>query len=148
MGGNRLKVNDKIYEVTPGIQKLLTDTCNIPMKKINDKHRELIIIILKSLDFEGYKAIRGESKSGRNKQSKTIFRKLANQSNLEGQGVKFTIPSDIIDLYTRLEILLGQKLSGHIDTLTEASNLVVELNKRDEIQNKQHFGNALDKFST
>ena len=28
-------------------------------------------------------------------------------TNLQGEGVKFTIPSIIIDIYTRLEILLG-----------------------------------------
>ena len=56
-------------------------------------------------------------------------------SDLEGQGVKIIIPSNIIDIYTRLEILLGLKLSGHLDTLTEASNLIDELYKRGEIQN-------------
>ena len=44
--------------------------------------------------------------------------------DLEGQGIaKIIIPSDIIDIYTRLEVLPGLKLSGHTDTLTEASNL-------------------------
>ena len=68
--------------------------------------------------------------------------------NLEGQGVKIIIPSNIIDIYTRLEVLLGIKLSGHSDTLIEASNLTDELYKRGEIQNKQQYRNALDKFST
>ena len=69
-------------------------------------------------------------------------------SDLEGQGVKIIIPSNIIDIYTRLEILLGLKLSGHTDTLTEASNLIDELYKRGEIQNKQQYRNALNKFQT
>ena len=69
-------------------------------------------------------------------------------SDLEGQGVKIIIPSNIVDIYTRLEVLLGLNLSGHSDTLTEASNLIDELYKRGEIQNKQHYRNALDKFST
>ena len=56
--------------------------------------------------------------------------------NLKGQGVKITVPSNIIDIYTRLEILLGTKLSSQTDTLTEASNLIDELYKRGEIQNK------------
>ena len=68
---------------------------------------------------------------------------------LRGKGVeKVIIPSNIIDIYTRLEVLLGLKLSGHSDTLTEASNLIDELNKRGEIQNKQQYRNALDKFSS
>ena len=66
---------------------------------------------------------------------------------LKGRGVeKIIIPSNIIDIYTRLEILLGLKLSGHTDTLTEASNLIDELYKRGEIHNKQQYRNALNKF--
>ena len=59
---------------------------------------------------------------------------------------KIIIPSNKIDIYTRLEVLLGLKLSGHTDTLTEASNLINELYKRGDIQNKQQFQNALNKF--
>ena len=115
------------------------------MKKSKDKNNEIFINILKSLDFENYKAIRGESKSGRYRQSKISFEK----HNLQGQGiVKLIIPSNIIDIYTRLEVLLGLKLSGHTNTLTESSNLIVELYKRGEIQNEQHYRNALCKFST
>ena len=61
---------------------------------------------------------------------------------------KIIIPSNVIDIYTRLEILLGLKLSGHTNTVTEASNLIDELYKRGEIQNKRQYRNALNKFST
>ena len=50
-------------------------------------------------------------------------------------------------MYTRLEVLPGLKLSGHSDTLTEASNLIDDLYKRGEIQNEQQYRNALDSFS-
>ena len=73
--------------------------------------------------------------------------KMESCSDLEGQGIKIIIPSNINDIYTRLEILLGLKLSGHTDTLTEASNLIDELYKRTVIQNKQQYRNALNKFS-
>ena len=65
MGGNKLRNNENINEITPDIQKILTDTSNIPLKKINGKDREICINILESLDFENYQAKRGESKSGR-----------------------------------------------------------------------------------
>ena len=42
---------------------------------------------------------------------------------------------------------MGLKLSRHTDTLTEASNLVDELYKFGEIQNKQQYRNALNKIS-
>ena len=144
MGDNKLKNIEKIYNVTPGIQKVLTNTSNIPLKKLNDKDREVFNKILKSLDFEKYKAIRGESKSGRYKQSKTIFKKR----NLEGQKMKIFTPSNIIDIYTRLEVLLGFKLTGDTDTLTEASKLIDEIYRIGEIQNEQQNRNALDKFSS
>ena len=73
---------------------------------------------------------------------------IEDSSDLEGHGIKIIIPNNIIDIYTRLEVLLGLKLSGHTDTLTEASNLIDELYKRGEIQNKQQYRNALNKFST
>ena len=54
----------------------------------------------------------------------------------------------MVDIYTRLEILLGLKISGLTDTLTEAGHLIGELYKRGEVQNEQQYRNALDKFST
>ena len=52
------------------------------MKKVYDKDRKIFNNILESLDFENYKPIRGESKTGRYKKSKTIFKK----GDLKGQG--------------------------------------------------------------
>ena len=49
--------------------------------------------------------------------------------DLQREGVKILIQSNIIDIFTRLEVLLGLKISGHTDTLTEASNLIDELYK-------------------
>ena len=78
-----------------------------------------------------------------------VIKILNLDKKLRGKGVeKIMIPSNIIDIYTRLEVLLGLKLSGHSDTLTEASNLIVELYKRGEIQNKQQYRNAPNNFST
>ena len=78
-----------------------------------------------------------------------VMRILNLDTKLKGKGIEKTIiPSNIIDIYTRLEIFLDLKLSGHTDTLTEASNLIDELYKRGEIQNKQQYRNAPNKFST
>ena len=75
IGGNKLKINENIFGITRGTQKVITDTSSIPIKKLNDQDREIFNNILESLDFEKYKPIRGESKSGRYKQSKTNFKK-------------------------------------------------------------------------
>ena len=57
-------------------------------------------------------------------ENKTFDAIIDNSDYLVGQGLKIIIPSIIIDFYTRLELLIGLKLSGHTDTLTEASNLI------------------------
>ena len=67
---------------------------------------------------------------------------------MQGQGLKIFIPPNIIDIYTRLEMLLGLKLSGHTDTLTKASNPIDEIHKIGELQNEQQYRKALNKFQT
>ena len=66
---------------------------------------------------------------------------------MEGQGLKIILPSIIFDIYTRLETLLGLKLSRRTDTLKEASNLTDELYRIGEIQKEQQYRNALDNLS-
>ena len=100
--------------------------------------------LLKTLNYKNYKHKSGAKNSGRYKNTNNIFIPI----NLQGRGIeKNIIPSNIIDIYTRLEILLGLKLSGHTDTLTEASAIIHQLYKMGEIQNKQQYRNALNKFS-
>ena len=78
-----------------------------------------------------------------------VFEIVEDSSDLKGEGVEKTIiPSNKIDNYTRLEILLGLKLSGHTDTLKEASNLIDELHKKGEIRNEQQYRNSFDNFKT
>ena len=81
-------------------------------------------------------------------QNKTFNQVTDDSDDLQGEGVKIIIPSNIIDNYNILEILQGLKLYGYTDTLTEASNLIDELQKKGEIQNEQQYQNALNKFST
>ena len=65
------------------------------------------------------------------------MKKIQNETagEIEGQGMKILINSNIIDIWTKLEVLLEITLSGHTDTLTEGSNLIGELFKK--IQKKQ-----------
>ena len=65
--------------------------------------------------------------------------------DLQVEGGKIVIPSNMIDIWSRLENLLGLNFSGHTDTLTEAINLKEELCKKGEIQNEQQYPVALDK---
>ena len=63
-------------------------------------------------------------------QNETFDENIDSSDDLQGEGLKIIIPSNMIDIYTRLEVLLGIKLSGHTDTLTEASNSKDEIYKR------------------
>ena len=63
---------------------------------------------------------------------------------IQCEGMKRIIPSNDIYFWKRLEVLLGLKLSGHIDTLTEASNLLDEFLKKGEVKIEQHYRNAHD----
>ena len=73
---------------------------------------------------------------------------VEDSNDLQEEGVKIIIPSNLIDIYTRLEVLLGLKLSGHAEALTEASNLLDQVYKMSELQNERQYQNALNKVST
>ena len=144
-GGSRVKINDKTFNITPNLQNVFTDTSGKSLKNLTKMENITYKKLLQTLDYENYRPKQGEYNSGRYKETENILK----PNNLQGRGIeKIIIPSNIIDIYTRLEVLLGLKLSGHTDTLTEASNLIDELYRQGEIQNKQQYRNALDKFLT
>ena len=157
--GDTIKINENIYELTPEIYKALTYSTYTGNTMRNENDILMMYNIIRDLGYNGV--------GDRDSKRKTFFTKklpklvddiqnktfeeitLDSDNDLEGQGIqKIVIPNNIIDIYRRLEVLLGLKLSGHTDTLTEASNLIDELYKRGEIQNKQQYRNALNKFQT
>ena len=153
--GDTIKINGNIYDLTSEVYKALLNPLYTGNTMKNDDDFLMLYNILKDVKYTGI----GDRPSNRKKFfTETLPKKVSEIQNirfdettddsddLQGEGVKIIIPSNIIDIYTRLEILLGLKLSGHTDTLTEASNLIDELYKRGEIQNKQQYRNALDKF--
>ena len=135
----------KIFNITPNLQNIFTDTIGKSLKKLHKMEKVTNYKHLKTLNYENYKPKSGEINSGRYKNTKIILKPI----NLQGHEIeKNYIPSNIIDIYTRLEILLALKLSGHTDTLTEASKVIDEIYHRGEIQNEQQYQNALNKIST
>ena len=158
-GENRVSIKGKEFDNKSNFQNYFTNTKLTP-KNMNNEDKLTVYDILKNAGFCSMRHTKGLN-SNRMKDALTNLPKetakirnpplptIENESdNLEGEGVeKIIIPSNIIDIYTRLEVLLGLKLSGHTDTLTEASNLIDELYKRGDIQNKQQYRNALNKFS-
>ena len=105
--------------------------------------------ILKTPNYDDYIATRGETKTSRYKYTKNSLNdhvknflnrstqsETASDDYLKGQGLSINIPSIIIDIYTRLEILPKIKVSGHTDTLTEASYLIDEYTKQVKYKTK------------
>ena len=143
-GDSRIEMNGINFDITPNLQNVFTDTTGKSLKKLSKKEYRTYKQLLNTPNYKDYTPRYGETNSGRYKNTKDILK----PNNLQGRGIeKVIIPSNIIDIYTRLEVLLGLKLSGHSNTVTEASNLIDELYKRGEIQNKQQYRNALDKFT-
>ena len=142
-GDSRIAINGTNFNITPNLQNVFTDTTGKSLKKLSKKENRTHKQLLNTLNYEDYIHRYGETISGRYKNTKNILIPI----NLQGRGIeKIIIPNNIIEIYTRLEVLLGLKLSGHSDTVTEASNLIDELYKRGEIQNKRQYRNALHKF--
>ena len=155
LGGDTIQIKGNDYDLTPEIYKALSFTGYDGKTMKNENDMLMLYNIIKDLGYTGI----GDNKSKRKTfltetlpkiveelQNRTFEEINVDSDDLQGEGVKIIIPSNIIDIFTRLEVLLGLKLSGHTDTLTEASNLIDELYKRGELQNKQQYRNALNKF--
>ena len=157
LGGDTIQIKDNVYDLTPEIFKALSDTGYTGKNLKNENDILMLYNIINDLKYTGI----GDKPSKRIKfftitlpklveeiQNRTFEEITDDSDDLEGQGVKIIIPSNIIDMYTRLEVLLGLKLAGHSDILTEGTALIDELYKRGEIQNKHQYRNALNKFQT
>ena len=157
LGGDRIQIKDNDYDLTPEIYKALSYTGYDGKTMKNENDILMLNNIIRDLGYTGVGDYQSKRKTFLTEtlpklvediQNRTFEEITDNSNDLEGEGVKIIIPSNIIDIYTTLEVLLGLKLSGHTDTLTEASALIDELYKRGEIQNKQQYRIALDKFLT
>ena len=151
--GTNVEVNENNYSLSPSIRKVIVDQSYDTAKSMTNKDKLIFRDILQKTGFHNRKPTKSRLTGCdgyiKNDLDNDVMRIPILETNLKGRGVeKIIIPTNIIDIYTRLEVLLGLKLSGHTDTLTEASNLMDDLDKQREIQNKQQYRNALNKFST
>ena len=152
-GGTRIEVNENEYDLTKGIRNVLNNRTYKTAKSMSDMEKVVFRDFLSKIGYYNRKPTKGKP-SGldnyiKNELDDDVRKILDLDKKLKGKGIEeIIIPSNIIDIYTRLEVLLGLKLSGHTDTLTEASSLIDELYKLGEIQNKRQYRNALDKFQT
>ena len=157
LGGDRTQIKDNIFDLIPEVYKALSYTGYTGNTMKNEADILMMNNIKNDLGYTGLRDYPSKRKTFLTKTLPRLVEKIENKTfeeitddsdDLQGEGIKIIIPSNIIDIYTRLEVLLGLKLSGHTDTLTEASALIDQLYKLGEIQNKQQYRNALNKFST
>ena len=151
--GTKVEINKNKYNISPGIRDVLVDQSYDTAKLMTDNDKLIFRDILWKTGYYNRKPTKGRL-SVRDRYIKyeldnDVSRIMDLNTKLKGKGFeKIIITSNIIDIYTRLEVLLGLKLSGHTDTLTEASALIDELYRQGEIQNKEQYRNALNKFLT
>ena len=156
LGGDRIQIKDNIYDLIPEIYKALSYTGYTGNTMKNGNDILMLNNIVRDLRYTGNGDYPSKRKIFLTEKLPKLVEEIQNRTfeeitddsdDLQGEGVKIIIPSNIIDIYTRLEVLLGLRLSGHTDTLTEGSFLIDELYKLGEIQNKQQNRNAPNKFS-
>ena len=134
LGGDKILLdNNKVYDLSTEMHKALSNS-SYTGKSMRDNNDQLKLYNF--LTDLGYTKNRGKQTSQMKFFTKILnkFKNIKKEEPLVGEGIqKIIIPSNIIDIYTRLEILLGLKISGHTDTLSEASTLIDELYKQGEI---------------
>ena len=145
LGGTEVEILDKNYIITPSIRKVLLDSSYNSAKSIDDMikvvfryiyYKKLIIIFV----YKQQAVYQVPIKKIKNDFVDHVRRILNLNTKLDGRGIeKIIIPSNIIDIYTRLEFLLGLKLSGHTETLTEASNLIDQFYRMGENKTKNNI---------
>ena len=137
-GADTIKTNKNVYDLAPEIYKALSDTGYRGKTMKNESDFLMMNTFIRDLGYTGREDRYSERKTFftitlpklvEENQNKTFDEITDSSDDLQGDGVKIIIPFNLIDIYTRLEVLLGLKLSGHTDTLTEASNLIDELYK-------------------
>ena len=171
---NKIKIDNKEFNLSPEIQKAMIKTdYNFKNMKNDGDMINFCYDILKTVDYN-YKQDSHSTRSKyikNNLQNRvdrilnpiissslptTIISQIfiTTQSDSEDSddlrrksGVsKIIIPSNIIEIWTRLELLLGLETYQVIQIpLTEASSLLDELYKGGEIQTEQQYKNALNK---
>ena len=113
--------NERVIKITINFSKQNLD------KNLAESFAPIIIIIITTRPLLSLPPVEDEE-----------FEEV-DSDDLERQRIKVIIPSNIIDIWTKLEVLLRLKISRHTDFLTEASYLVDEINKKEKIESEKQY---------
>ena len=162
MGGNDVKFGENIYELTPEIQKALTETsynfdkrsdkdiisfnriqCEINYNPNDDRKSKRRDYLRDKLQSR-VQTILNPPKASIASRESDEYESL--ESDIEGNVTKIiVIPEKSDEIWTRLQVPLGLKLAGHTDFLIEASQLLDALFKKGVTETEQPYRNAIDK---
>ena len=105
--GTKVEINEKKYEISPGVRNVLVDQSNDTAKSMTDRDKSIFRDFLQKTGYYNRKPTKGRLKS-RDKRIKfdldnDISQILNLDTKLKGRGIeKIIIPSMISDIYTRL----------------------------------------------
>ena len=113
--GTKIQIYENEYDLSKGIRNVLTKKTYNSTKSLNNNEKVVLRDFLSKTGYYTRKPTKGKP-SGldnyiKNELDDDVRRILDLDTKLKGRGVeKIIIPSNIIDIYTRLEILLGIKI--------------------------------------
>ena len=143
LGGDELKLG---FDSSPELHKPLSSTGYTPNKKTEDRDILACNNIIKDIGYTGFgdkssrrKTFIIEHLPEKNAEIETGIENGDKFDILHGSATKIVNPFNIFDMWTRLEVSLGSKLSGHTDTLTKSNNPKVAFYRREDVQNEQQY---------
>ena len=129
---NKIKFNDLEFEITPLFLQLFMRSNKADFTQLSDEEKEALV---EFVDYAG--GLGRDVKSNLYKALK--FVEEPHYQNIEGQGTSFVfLSSDPNNLVERLEVLVGESFAGNKNAYREASAILAELLRMEEITNTEY----------
>ena len=129
---NKIKFNDLEFEITPLFLQLFMRSNKADFTQLSDEEKEALV---EFVDYAG--GLGRDVKSNLYKALKFI--EESQYQNIEGQGTSFVfLSSDPNNLVERLEVLVGESFAGNKNAYREASAILAELLRMEEITNTEY----------
>ena len=129
---NQIKFNDLEFEITPLFLQLFMSGNKTDFTQLSDEEKEALV---EFVDYAG-----GLGRDVKSNLYKTVkYIKESQYQNIEGQGTTFIfLSSDPNTLVERLGVLVGESFAGNKNAYREASAILAELLRMEEITNTEY----------
>ena len=129
---NKIKFNDLEFEITPLFLQLFMSGNKTDFTQLSDEEKEALV---EFVDYAG-----GLGRDVKSNLYKTVkYIKESQYQNIEGQGTTFIfLSSDPNTLVERLVVLVGESFAGNKNAYREASAILAELLRMEEITNTEY----------